>query len=384
VSEYQYYEFVAVDRPLDGRAMAAVRSLSTRARITPTGFVNTYQWGDFRGDPQALVERYYDAFLYVANWGTRRMMLRLPAGLLDLATAEQYCFTGAASAGAGGGQVVLDLVFGADGGDYWDEEDDGQGWLASIIPARADLAAGDLRLLYLAWLLAVGQDQVGDDDVEPPVPPGLGALPGPLLALADFLHIDDDLLSAAAQDSPDLSGGSRADTAALRAGVAALADQAKTELLIRVVNGDPHVSAELRKRLARPAAPGDPRQRRTVAQLRAAADRIRAERERRAAERRARERAAREKAAARARDEQLDALAREGAAAWQRIDDLIRARKPKEYGQAVSLLVDLRDQKERDGGLEEFNRRLAEVRAAYPNRPALLERLDRAGLTSHA
>ena len=64
MSEYQYYEFLAVDRPLDTKALAAVRALSTRARITPTSFVNTYQWGDFKGDPRALVERYYDAFLY--------------------------------------------------------------------------------------------------------------------------------------------------------------------------------------------------------------------------------------------------------------------------------------------------------------------------------
>ncbi len=97
MSEYQYYEFLAVDRPLDASALAAVRALSTRARITATSFVNTYQWGDFKGDPRALVERYYDAFLYTANWGTRQIMLRLPAALLDLETAEQYRTTDAAN-----------------------------------------------------------------------------------------------------------------------------------------------------------------------------------------------------------------------------------------------------------------------------------------------
>lgn len=38
VSEYQYHEFAAVDRPLDERQLAAVRALSTRAHITPTPF----------------------------------------------------------------------------------------------------------------------------------------------------------------------------------------------------------------------------------------------------------------------------------------------------------------------------------------------------------
>src|SRR4051812_40845272 len=84
MSEYQYYEFVAIDRPLDGREQAEVRSLSTRARITATSFVNEYHWGDFSGDPNVLMDRYYDAHLYVANWGTRRVMFRLPGDLLDI------------------------------------------------------------------------------------------------------------------------------------------------------------------------------------------------------------------------------------------------------------------------------------------------------------
>ncbi len=45
MSEYQYYEFQAVDRPLDTAEQAELRVLSTRARITATGFVNHYDWG---------------------------------------------------------------------------------------------------------------------------------------------------------------------------------------------------------------------------------------------------------------------------------------------------------------------------------------------------
>ena len=62
MSEYQYYEFVAIDRPLSGRQLGEVHALSTRAQITPTSFVNTDEWGNFRGDPRVLMERYYDAF----------------------------------------------------------------------------------------------------------------------------------------------------------------------------------------------------------------------------------------------------------------------------------------------------------------------------------
>jgi len=82
MSEYQYYEFQAIDRPLTAAEMSELRSISTRARITPTSFVNEYSWGDFKGQPDVWMERYFDAFLYLANWGSHRLKLRLPPRLL--------------------------------------------------------------------------------------------------------------------------------------------------------------------------------------------------------------------------------------------------------------------------------------------------------------
>jgi hypothetical protein len=60
MSEYQYYEFRAVGRPLSKQEMGALRALSTRAQITPSSFVNTYNWGNFKGDPDVLMENYFD------------------------------------------------------------------------------------------------------------------------------------------------------------------------------------------------------------------------------------------------------------------------------------------------------------------------------------
>jgi hypothetical protein len=90
MSEYQYYEFLALDQPLTDKQRAELRSLSTRAEITATRFVNEYNWGDLRGDPRTMMERYFDAFLYLANWGTRRLTFRLPLGVLDAETAGPY------------------------------------------------------------------------------------------------------------------------------------------------------------------------------------------------------------------------------------------------------------------------------------------------------
>ena len=51
VSEYQYYEFRAVDRPLDGRELRTLRSLSTRAEIT-NQLCEYLQLGRFQARPR--------------------------------------------------------------------------------------------------------------------------------------------------------------------------------------------------------------------------------------------------------------------------------------------------------------------------------------------
>lgn len=124
MSEYQYYEFLAVDRPLDARQQAEVRALSTRARITATGFTNEYHWGAFRGDPRRMMERYYDAHLYVANWGTHRMMLRLPRAVLGLDAVERYCVDGGVEAWVFGKHLILDFTSEDEGGDWIDGAED--------------------------------------------------------------------------------------------------------------------------------------------------------------------------------------------------------------------------------------------------------------------
>ncbi len=51
MSEYQYYEFQAVDRRLTQEQMGELRAYSSRAQITPSSVVNEYNWGSFKGNP---------------------------------------------------------------------------------------------------------------------------------------------------------------------------------------------------------------------------------------------------------------------------------------------------------------------------------------------
>ena len=382
MSEYQYYEFTVVDQPLTGRDQAELRSLSTRAEITATSFVNTYEWGNFKGDPRKLMERYFDAHLYLANWGTRQLVLRLPKHVLDPATVARYCQGDSASAWTAGTHVIIDLHDeDEDGTDEWDL--DGHGLLASIIPVRARLAAGDLRLLYLAWLRCVQSEEIADDEPEPPVPAGLGALDAALTAVAEFLRIDPDLIAAAAAGSVSPAASDEPTAAQLRTWVVGLPAPDKDAILTDLITGgDSHLRSQLLRRYrdAHRTDTPTPMAVRTAGELLATAADLRAERERRDAEQRERDRVRRERSAAVARQRHLDALAVDQPAAWQRVDELIATKKPREYDTAVQLLVDLRDLGERDGGSSSFRDRLAELRAVHARKPSLLERLNLAGL----
>jgi hypothetical protein len=379
VSEYQYYEFQAIDRPLTEKEMAELRSRSSRATITATRFVNEYHYGNFKGNPSEWMTRYFDAFLYLTNWGTRELMLRLPRRLLDPDTVACYCSGDSVSLRVAGEAVILEICSEWDGDD--EEVYEGDGWLSSLIPLRADLVAGDHRALYLAWLFCAQNGDLGADATEPPVPPGLRHLSAPLTALADFLRIDDDLIAVAAERSlePEV-----ASAEALEPWVRALPEEEKTQWLLRLAGGrETHLRAELLRKFHQ-AVPGLPRLAdeppRTVGELLGAAEAITAERRRLAKERQAAEAARREREAAEARMLYLSDLAQREAQAWQQVDTLIATKQPGGYDQAVQLLRDLRELGVRDGRQAEVDSQLLRLNLDHAKKPSLMKRLRAAGL----
>lgn len=380
MSEYQYYEFQAVDRPLTKGEMGELRAVSTRATITPARFVNVYHWGDLKGNPSVWMERYFDAFLYLANWGTHELMLRFPRGVLDLQTAQRFCRGDSASARSRNDFTILAFRSEDEDGDDWD--DDGSGWLSSLIPLRADLAGGDHRALYLAWLLCAQQEEVDEEETEPPVPPGLGTLTAPLRAFADFLRINADLVSAAAERSPERR--EELPREELERWTAALPEDEKNRLLARVMEGGESVlRAELlrRFRAEREEISGEPAEPpRTVAELLAAAEQRAQERRRREAERAERERIRREREEAAARERRLDALAKREADAWRQAEELVATKKPAAYDEAVQLLSDLRELGARGGRSAEVEERIRALRERHARKLSFVDRLERAGL----
>jgi hypothetical protein len=381
VSEYQYYEFVAVDRPLTPKEQAELRELSTRAEISATRFTNVYHYGNFKGSPDRLMERYFDAHVYTANWGSRVFMLRLPRKLFDPKLAAPYLTRNSGLTLRATQEHVI-LTFAVEP----EEEgwgDSGQGWLAELLPLRVELLSGDLCCLYLGWLSAVQAGVLDDEDAEPAVPPGMRPLSGTLSALTDFLGIDADLLETALAASPEAPAQHAPSRAALAAWVQALPVKEKDQVLLRLMEGrEPHLGVELLQRFhqARSPARRGVASGRTVAELRGLARSQREELERRAGEERAREAARREREAAEAREKALQALAAREAAAWKEVEAHFATRKPASYEVGVRLLRDLGEVARRQGREADFAARVRAIRELNARRPALLSRLDGAGM----
>jgi hypothetical protein len=381
MSEYQYYEFRAIDRPLSKRELTELGGLSSRAQITPVSFVNTYNWGNFKGDPLELMEKYFDAFVYVANWGTRQFMLRLPARLCDLKAMRPYLSGDAVTVTQKDEKLILEFSS-EDEPEDWEE---GEGWMASLMPLRDKLIQGDLRCLYLSWLLSAQSDELEDDEQEPVVPSGLRNLSAALQSFADFVRIDPDLIEAAAAESGDLEANvsSKED---LQAWISALSEPEKNIALLKMLGQeDPMFRMELLKRFhadishqqgTRPRAG----KRRTVGELLAAAQSITAEKQKRETERRAAEEARRKQEQATARAKHLKQLEGRETELWQRVGELVQTSKPKEYDLAVTLLADLRDLAAHTGQLSGFRSKLSRLRERYSSRPSFQQRLIKAGL----
>ncbi|MDO9461984.1 MAG: hypothetical protein Q7N95_17945 [Alphaproteobacteria bacterium] len=372
MSEFQYYEFQAVDRPLDEADHQALRALSTRARITATSFTNVYEWGDFKGDPATLMERWFDLHLYLANWRARRLMIRLPKRLADQQRLKAFlCKTDCAVLRASGENLILDIA--QDEVELDGDWDDGSGWLAALAPLRADMLAGDLRLCYLLWLTAVEANTVEADDPEPMS--GIGPVTGALEAFTAFFGIDPYLVQAAAEHSVGVSAAS--PDAVLRA-IAAMAGHEKTGMLMRLFGGDPLLASEfratIRERLA-PAPNASPVAARTAGELRARARSIRLARERAQAGKAAAELRRQEEQAEKARRARLDAIARRGEGVWGEIETEIGRRNAAGYDRAASLLHELRIIAGEQGASEDFASRLCTIRERHARKERFIERL---------
>ncbi len=370
MSEYQYYEFQAIDRPLTPEEQAIVARLSSRVEPHPRQAVFVYNYGNFRGDPAEILTQYYDALLYIANWGSRRLMFRFPSSVLDLKGVQAYCrppiVEDYISCSTVGEYAVLNIEFRDEERGGWVA---GEGWLPSMIGLRDDILRGDYRALYLAWLKMPEVEDLLDSVVEPPVPPGLNDLSPALRSFMEFFAIDELLVQVAAEASSDRRATS---DDWLRETIVQLPAEERDAFLLRLVRGEPHLPVELNQRLRQLAPMPGPEPYsppRTVEQLLTEVQ-----------EKRRRERIRLAQEAKAERVQELETLAQRQAQVWQEVDALIQKSQSQAYQQAVQLLVKLQEVAVYQGQEAAFQERLNHVHDRYRSRHSLLDRLRKAGL----
>jgi len=409
LSEYQYHEFLAIDRPFSAEAREVFLSLSSRAEVTSRSAAFVYHWGDFRGDAWKLVEQHAD-FHFQLAWYCVRLHMRLPAGAIAadlLAQYEEDEYCGISAQRAGDGFVIRFST----GEEHWfNGWLEGEGMAESLAPLREEMLNGDHRFLYLGWLYGVqwslgmgadGSEEPGDDDCgdadlcddagvssddaaildscEPPAPAGLGRLSPAQEYFVKLVGIDRGLLAAAAEASQPAREVREAELVGL---AHRLPEEERMSYLVDLARNDATVQVRLRRRLleAWQAEHGTafeaPSRRRTVRELLA-----KAEAQRRAEDERRRKRVEEDRARKAAlRRKEIIALAPETPRLWAKVRELIERKLPAAYDEAMPVLADLRDIAAYKVEEQAFARRVEEVATTYRNRPAFISRLKKAGL----
>lgn len=378
MSEYQYFEFAALDRPLTTAEMRQLRAASSRADITPAGFVNAYDYGSLKARPLEWMQRYFDAFVHVSGWGARRFALRLPRDCFSAAALKPFLTAPVLEVCRDKQHWILDWQL--DGEEDFERfvDDDGRAWMRRLVPLRAELMRGDRRALYLAWLAGTGA--LPDDALEPEVPPGLADLTPAQSSFVDFLGLGVDVLGAAAAGSATreppalddwLGTWTREEMAAVIKTIALEPTDAAAQAVHRRYAAWQH---------ERSAARSEPVARRRVGQLRAdEAALARARRKREAAER-----AVNAAARKRAREAKLRQMMQEADVEWAALDVLVRIGTAAAYERATKALKNFGDAYALLSRRDEFDLLLPRFLHRHSKRAALFRRLTEAGVWSSA
>lgn len=381
MSEYQYYEFAAIDRPLSAVEMAELRAVSTRAVITSSGFSNHYEWGGLKADPADWMHRYFDAFVYCADWGYCLVSLRLPKAILSPVELESFIHASAVlSIESSDAHWILSWWLKENKNYDRFAEDDGRRWMPRLIPLRDELMRGDLRPLYLGWLAA--GEALHDDVLEPEVPAGLTDLSPAQQALVEFLEIDLDLLEAASMASAAATA-LQDETLPISTWLDTwqttdMQDVLKTIALGRGQEAERRVKSHYAAWLKaqRPTFSGVPRRR--VAELRELAKSAGERRRVREAEAHAKREAER----CQKREAELRRIMDTPEKYWQAASEQASRGSASGYEKTVNLLKVLAEGYALIAGPDAFERQLRRFLVPHAKRAALLRRLTEAGLWS--
>jgi hypothetical protein len=378
MSEYQRYEFMTIDRPLTRVQLDAVNALSSHIEASSTHALIEYHYGDFKHDPIDVLHKYFDGFLYWANWGSPQLAFRFPHGILPVDLIDGYDLDDFVTFTRYPDYDILDIEFGEmEAPDEWIDYE-----LGSLIALRDELMEGDLRALYIVWLagqqMIEGYDEEEDDDEEdyeeqdyeisvPPVPPAFGTLTAAQQALAELLRVPHELLVATARNSKAVVSSTGDD---FTAWVKLLPPDRQNDYLVRLAYNEPGLSRLLVRELrelgqdkTRVTPPTGEHV--TYSRLLSESKEIKAQLER---EKREQEQLARQRHLRDIHDHQEDY--------WHQVDLAVTRGTGQGYDEAVRVLIELREAAEQFKETREFQERFHTWVRAHLRRPAFVKRLQ--------
>jgi hypothetical protein len=374
MSEYQHYEFAAIDGPISDEGLRYARGCSSRATVSQFRWQNAYHFGDFHGSVDTLL-KYYDAHFYTANWGTVRLGLAFPEGCLAPEAIQPYLR---------GGERYEDTLTVKEVGKrcivWWERNEEGgwgetqgEGIIDQLIGIREELMRGDYRALFLGWLANFDPDEWRDPKdsgvLVPPIPAGLDRLSPALAALIEHFPVDRDALAVAA----GLSQTTPADRIPIATVLERLPVSEMRALLERVAEGDgSSVMVEL-NRLTHHAPPNPTGPAMSCTDFAAKALEVRQARRKKEAE----AAAAKRKREEEARRQRLASVMQRADTIWAGLDPLMDQKVASAYDQAAAQLQELRDAHQQAGENARFQQKLTAFRERYARRPAMLRRIEK-------
>ena len=375
MSEYQYYEFYSIDKELTRQERAEIDSFSSRSSTTSRGAVFSYNYGDFKYDVESVLLKYFDFFLYMANWGDRRIMFKFPIEIVNYEKMQQYiCSIDAGYSDNGirifkkSGFVIADISLTDEDIAYWIED---EGIISTdLIGLRQDIIEGDYRALFILWLhsksLELAYDEVDDTSEisKEMIPPNLGNLNLKLERLIDLFNVDIDWIVGASK----YSSQSKSEKIDFLEMVENLPEKIKDDYLVRMMKGEVNLKIKLKKELEEIFGVSIQRKQGKVS----LEEFLKSAKEAKA------NRIALDKAEAeKNRIRKLNNLEKNKEKILQEIDSLIERGTGKSYEDALYIILDIKELAIHKNEVEEFKKWIETVKHTARKKPAMLKRIQK-------
>ncbi|MCH2228364.1 MAG: hypothetical protein MK033_11365 [Candidatus Caenarcaniphilales bacterium] len=244
MSEYQYYEFQAIDKALTPSEQKQIAKISSRVQLTSRTAVFTYNYKDLPVKPESLLTKYYDAFFYLSNWG-KRLMFKLPLELVDPESLEDYVLDNHLEIKVMGSFIVLDIDYYKE--EAWEDWVEDEGWLSLLLGLRAEILDGDYRSLYIAWLILSEIADIDLDTVTPPVPNGLSELTLAQDTLIELFKLDKSLILASVKLNPEKAEFDNISDKELLSLINQIPKEEQQQILLKLLKGEANLSIKLNK-----------------------------------------------------------------------------------------------------------------------------------------